>query len=343
MLLILISLSNDPVSRRFIQYLAMQACRLVVLVRDAKTGKIIVEPPEDQLWLIREKAGLGRAAKNEWNNIKSVGPDFFEEMDERRQWHFGFQEHYDIYVWDLEAGNAWTDLYSNVQGTLLRAHRMIRGSDYFNTSAHILKTITHDPNQRVRDIKPGEHIRSIYEELCDPATTKYRFAGDEDTTDVLPPHLVYSEADALEDAVLFPEEEQAHAKLSLAGTSLDERKPDFTRFISGIDSDNESDDENSDEVPDGFKLFTLDEYGEMLAQKQGFETIASARLERGIRKIDPAHRENMEKFAKLYKMWRSLEEFDDTEAEFMKFVDKQRAKRKQTFSQSSSGHLLTFV
>ena len=61
---------NDPASRRFCQYLSMQSSRVVVLIRDAKTGKILVKPPEkpeNQTWLVRTKCGLGRASKKEWN------------------------------------------------------------------------------------------------------------------------------------------------------------------------------------------------------------------------------------------------------------------------------------
>lgn len=83
---------NDPTSRRLVQYLSMQTARLALLVRDAKTGSILVKPPEDELWLVREKSGVGRAARNEWNVLKQVGTDFFDEMDKHRKWHFGFKE-----------------------------------------------------------------------------------------------------------------------------------------------------------------------------------------------------------------------------------------------------------
>ena len=83
---------NDPTSRRLVQYLSMQTARLIILVRDAQTGSILVKPPEKELWLIREKSGVGRAARNEWNVVKQVGTQFFEEMDKHRRWHFGFKE-----------------------------------------------------------------------------------------------------------------------------------------------------------------------------------------------------------------------------------------------------------
>jgi hypothetical protein len=83
---------NDPTSRRLVQYLSMQTSCLVLLVRDGKTGSILVKPPEEETWLVREKTGLGRAARNEWNIIQKVGTEFFEDMDRHREWHFGFKE-----------------------------------------------------------------------------------------------------------------------------------------------------------------------------------------------------------------------------------------------------------
>ena len=75
-------------------------------MRDAKTGKILHSPPPDERWLKREKSGLGRASKNEWDVIASVGEEFFELMERNRDWYFGFSEYYDVYIWDLEPVSA---------------------------------------------------------------------------------------------------------------------------------------------------------------------------------------------------------------------------------------------
>jgi hypothetical protein len=75
---------NDPASRRLIQYLSMMTLELMVLVRDAKTGEILVKPPKEERWLIREKVGWGRASRNEYKDIAWVGPKFFEAMDKCR-------------------------------------------------------------------------------------------------------------------------------------------------------------------------------------------------------------------------------------------------------------------
>ena len=70
---------NDPVTRRFLQYLSMQSCEVCVLIRDAKTSEILRSPPDKELWLHRQKSGIGRASKNEWTVVAEVGQAFFEK------------------------------------------------------------------------------------------------------------------------------------------------------------------------------------------------------------------------------------------------------------------------
>lgn len=114
---------NDPVSRRLLQYLSMQTYRVLVLVRDAKTGEILMSPPEDQLWLLREKSGLGRAVKNEWKILKEVGPEFFKELEASRRWNLGFNDYDDVIVWDFSAGESFGNVYSAVTHVGFPGHR----------------------------------------------------------------------------------------------------------------------------------------------------------------------------------------------------------------------------
>jgi hypothetical protein len=93
----------------------MATANVIVLVRDAKTGHIVVTPPKEQLWLVREKIGYGRASKNDYHVLSEVGTKFFEEMDHFRRWHFGFADYYDVYVWDAEAGTDFAHLYNQLQ------------------------------------------------------------------------------------------------------------------------------------------------------------------------------------------------------------------------------------
>jgi len=103
---------TDQASRRLIRYLSMQTHRVLLLVRDAKTGRILVAPPEDELWLVREKSGVGRASKNSWNIVKEVGTKLFEEIDANRKWTLRFNDYYDVIVWDLEPGKQFSNVYS---------------------------------------------------------------------------------------------------------------------------------------------------------------------------------------------------------------------------------------
>ena len=106
---------NDAASRRLILYLSMKTTDVLLFVRDAKTGRILVKPPEEERWVIREKSGIGRASKNDWNVIREIGPDLFDEIEKQRRWHFGFTEYYDIYIWDLLPGLPYHRLYCTIQ------------------------------------------------------------------------------------------------------------------------------------------------------------------------------------------------------------------------------------
>jgi hypothetical protein len=71
---------DDPASHRFIQYLSNETWEIRALVRDRKTGRILIQPPQEELWLLREKSGWGRATRNEFDVIGEIGPAFFEQM-----------------------------------------------------------------------------------------------------------------------------------------------------------------------------------------------------------------------------------------------------------------------
>lgn len=79
---------DDQASRRFVRYLSMQTHRVMLLVRDGKTGRVLISPPKDQLWLLREKSGFGRAIKKSWNVLREVGGEFFDELAVNRKWTF---------------------------------------------------------------------------------------------------------------------------------------------------------------------------------------------------------------------------------------------------------------
>ncbi|KAJ4369485.1 hypothetical protein N0V86_009320 [Didymella sp. IMI 355093] len=237
---------DDPVSRRFIQYLAMESWELRALVRDAKTGRVLISPPEDELWLLREKSGWGRASRNEYEIVGEVGPTFFEAMDKSRKWHFGFEEFYDVYIWDSSPGRSFFILQRKIEEVLTRAMRVRELKDMFSTAGPILKTLTKDPvTERVRSIKLDEKVESIWDGLDKNARAwswspqeGFGKEGFEDS-------YKYTEADELEDAILFPLEDTGLLPNDLyrhvpSAMEMFETDPvDFRRFAEDLDTDDE--------------------------------------------------------------------------------------------------------
>lgn len=118
---------DDAATRRFIKYLSLETSTLIALVRDPKTGRTLIQPPDEELWIVREKSGWGRASKNEYEILESVGTSFFERMDALRKWHFSFDEYYDVYIWDANPGRNYFLLQRNVEdvstGTRIIPHQ----------------------------------------------------------------------------------------------------------------------------------------------------------------------------------------------------------------------------
>ncbi|KAL5383648.1 hypothetical protein DPSP01_005754 [Paraphaeosphaeria sporulosa] len=241
---------DDPVSRRFIQYLSMETWEIRALVRDRKTGKILVRPPEEEFWLLREKAGWGRASKNEFENIIEIGPEFFETVENSRKWHFGFDEYYDVYIWDTAPGRPYFVLQRRVEEILSRAIRVKEVKDMFKVCAPIFETITMEKEtSRVRSIKPGEEVESMWDRI-EANAHAFQYNPHQKTPQDLKIGIdqtfVYTEADEIEDSILFPEEGTGEMKDNVfrANPSLlemFEKKPtiDLRRFARDLDSDEE--------------------------------------------------------------------------------------------------------
>jgi hypothetical protein len=97
-----------------LHYCAMRTGEILLLVRDGKTGKVLTCPDEDHLFTYRVKKGLGRASKNEYVNILEVGPEYFEVADKLRKWRFGFDDYYDVWIWDFVPGRKPINLYNTL-------------------------------------------------------------------------------------------------------------------------------------------------------------------------------------------------------------------------------------
>ncbi|SPJ83940.1 uncharacterized protein FTOL_10456 [Fusarium torulosum] len=159
---------NDPVTRRFIQYLLMRTGELLVMVRDGKTGRVITAPSDDQLWTYRKKQGLGRAAKNEWDTVLSMGPEFMKMTDILREWRFGFSDYYDVFIWDFVPGQSYSDMYNTIILELRNAWRIKQPRDMYHHMEPLLRSLhRNEETMHTRQIKPGEKVRSIWDTVMD--------------------------------------------------------------------------------------------------------------------------------------------------------------------------------
>jgi hypothetical protein len=277
---------DDPVSRRFIQYLAMESWELRALVRDAKTGRVLISPPEDELWLLREKSGWGRASRNEYDIVGEVGPTFFEAMDKSRKWHFGFEEFYDVYIWDSSPGRPFLILQRKIEEVLARAMRVRELKDMFSTAGPILKTLTKDPvTERVRSIKPDDKVESIWDGLGKNARAWSWSPQDGFGKEGFEDSYKYTEADELEDAILFPLEKTGLLPNDLyhhvpSAMEMFETDPvDFRRFAKDLDTDDEV--ESSDGTDLGEAEDDDDSAWEDQSDHDGYELVHKSELKPG--------------------------------------------------------------
>ncbi len=140
----------------------------------------------------------------------------------------------------------------------------------YNPAAQILKVLTRDPvTFRTRDIRPGEEVRSIWDQVqrgpyrlidpqIDPRKSTTWNATDQSQ---LNPSTFYGEPDVLEDEVLFPEElstETSQTLYSGRNVILDDfirNGPDLERFLEELDTDKAPDsDEDVDSKDDELTL-----------------------------------------------------------------------------------------
>ncbi|KAI0145127.1 hypothetical protein GGR57DRAFT_507291 [Xylariaceae sp. FL1272] len=207
---------NDSVTRRFLQYCSMRTGEVLLAVRDGRTDKIITAPRDRELlWTLRSKKGIGRAAKNEWEIDLEIGPDYFEIVDRCRNWYLGFDDYYEVWIWDLVPGLEGNVLYNTVVEGLRKAWRITKPIDIYNHQEPFLRSLTRNrETNRVRPIKSGEQVVSLWDDahhqdnifIATDAKSGRTWTIQGDGAQKLPPHTLYSEADAAEDAVLFPDE-----------------------------------------------------------------------------------------------------------------------------------------
>ena len=129
---------------------------------------------------------------------------------------------------------------------LFKAHRFRGFADTFNLAAPILQTLTREEDsQRVREIRTGENVESIYDTIHDERTKFMVFDENRRPIENTPKHIFYDENDEIEDRVLFPEEHLEHGTDIAVGESslvhdLEKRPPDIKRFVYDLDTDEET-------------------------------------------------------------------------------------------------------
>ncbi|KAI0485340.1 hypothetical protein GGR56DRAFT_70131 [Xylariaceae sp. FL0804] len=209
---------KDSVTRRFLQYCSMRTGELVLLVRDGRTGKVITGPGDaEALWTLRSKQGIGRASKNEWKVHLKVGFEYFDRVDRLRDWRLGFDDYFEVWIWDLVPANSPIRFYNVIYEELRNARRVRKHLDIYQHREPFLRTLTRNmETMRVRSIKPGEQVETLWDRVHDPRNTFYQHDLSNGKTNLAPgkmvdqsqhsPYLFYTEANEVEDAVLFADE-----------------------------------------------------------------------------------------------------------------------------------------
>lgn len=140
---------------------------------------------------------------------------------------------------------------------LARALRVHNLKDMFSATRHILQSVTRDPKtQRVRSIKPGEKVENMWDGLDQTARAWSWCPTDGEVAEGFMPSYKYTEADEIEDALLFPEEIDGKMKDNLyrynpsALDELEKGNIDVRGFTEDLDTDEESDDDGFEDAKD---------------------------------------------------------------------------------------------
>ncbi|KAG8420581.1 hypothetical protein J3459_010943 [Metarhizium acridum] len=229
---------NDPVTRRFLQYLEMRAGELLLLVRDGKTGRVVTAPPKQLLWTYRQKQGIGRASKNEYVNVLEVGPGYFRMLDILRNWRFGFDDYYDVFIWDFVPCQSAMATYNNIIHELKNARRITNVRGIYAHMEPLLRTLTWvEGSMRTRQVKAGEDVETLWDEFMDERNELVLVNGNGESVTrcdaseaSASPYLFYNEANVLEDQILFPDELISNKR----NVPFNEMKDGVIRIESGV-------------------------------------------------------------------------------------------------------------
>lgn len=192
-----------------------------------------------------------------------MGPGFPDYVEKQREWHVGFESCCDAYVYDLVPGRSSLDLVHRFVDTFIQARRITGPQDTIIHQRQILEHLTQEPvTKRVRQIRPGAKVTSIYDEMHGPnARFMMGTNGSLDLTEVAEgdehsPYLWWNEINAAEaevlcvdyrDQSLFPVIESPLVLFENSGllTLLEDKAEKFeylleAPLLSDEDDDNES-------------------------------------------------------------------------------------------------------
>ena len=117
---------------------------------------------------------------------------------------------------------------SNLWQLLFKANRYNQVKDFYTPSALIVKTITFDrDSHRSRDARPGD--RTIYDLVHSDDTNLRVLSSVDGESSTLPKNMAYAEDDAVEDAVLFPEDIPVNSTVEMGTAALNSASSTLTR------------------------------------------------------------------------------------------------------------------
>lgn len=141
----------------------------------------------------------------------------------------------------------------------------------FTATRHILQTITRDPKtQRIRSIKPEEDVETVWDGLDKTAGAFSWVPGDNsdgidaNADESFQASYVYTEADELEDALLFPSEASGEMADNLfrnnpsAMEIFEKETIDVRKFAADLDTDDEMSADLDEDTPYGSDLIDED-------------------------------------------------------------------------------------
>jgi len=208
---------NDAASRRFIQYILLNRGEAMILVRDGKTGRIVVAANDNERWWRRAIPGYmapnpGHSTSDQlpWDR-EEIDKGFFATAQANRRWSLGFDAYYEVYIWDNAPGGEIGSLIRLISDSLWKAHKVRGLRDKYKIQKHVIQGLTRDKDTKaVRPLRPGEQAQTLYEELTHPQAmywVRTKYGKMVQTQNDLPtdddPYLFYNDADAAEDAILF--------------------------------------------------------------------------------------------------------------------------------------------